>query len=77
MAAELGRVDAQTSLGFMYADGRGVLQDYVQAHKWLNLAAAQGHETAKQNRDLAAERMTPDQIAEAQRLAREWQPKAE
>ena len=43
---------------------------------WFNLAAAQGHEQAREAREardfLARHRMTPDQIANAQRLAREW-----
>jgi hypothetical protein len=39
------------------------------------LAAAQGVAPAKTNRDIVAERMTSEQIAEAQRLAREWKPK--
>ena len=51
---------------------RGVPPDIVLAHMWWNLAAAQGNETAKKNRDKAASQMTPDQLAEAQRLAREW-----
>ena len=42
-----------------------------------HLAAAQGDEDAQENRDLAARQLTPDQIAEAQRLAREWKPAAE
>ena len=57
----------------MYKNGHGVVQDYVTAHKWWNLAAAQGDEDARKKRDLVAQEMTPDQIAEAQRLAREWQ----
>jgi TPR repeat protein len=59
----------------MYFDGQGVPQDYVLAHKWLNLAAAQGgmrSDTAVKARDNVASQMTPEQIAEAQRLAREW-----
>ncbi|MCP4305501.1 MAG: hypothetical protein GY788_11610 [bacterium] len=43
----------------------------------LSLAAAQGDEDARKNRDSIAKQMTPDQVAEAQRMAREWQPKAE
>ncbi len=39
-AAQQGDADAQCRLGLMYANGRGVPQDYVQAYKWLNLAAA-------------------------------------
>ncbi len=56
----------------MYDNGQGVPQDYVQAHMWLNLAAANGNEQAKGNRDIAAGLMTGEEIAEAQKLAREW-----
>ncbi len=52
-------------------------QDHVQAHMWYNLAGAQGLEQAAKNRDIVAKRMTPTQIAEAQKLAREWKPKFE
>ncbi len=74
-AAEQGDADAQYNLGIMYANGRGVTQDYVQAHMWYNLAAAQGKETASKLRDITEKMMTAEQIAEAQRLAREWKPK--
>ena len=43
---------------------------------WFNLSATQGAADAKENRDLAASQMTPDQFAEAERLAREWKPTA-
>jgi hypothetical protein len=56
----------------MYAIGRGVPKDYVLAYKWHNLAAAQGYEKAKKNRDILHTMMTPQQIAEAQRLSREF-----
>jgi hypothetical protein len=59
----------------MYDNGNGVPQDYVQAHMWFNLAGVQGDEDATKKRDIVAAKMTPDQIAEAQRLAREWKPK--
>jgi len=59
----------------MYEDGQGVTQDYVQAHMWYILAAAKDWESAGNIRDRLAEKMTPVQIAEAQRLAREWKPK--
>jgi hypothetical protein len=61
----------------MYGTGRGVTQDYVQAHMWFNLAAAQGRPNAENGRDRIARLMTPAQIAEAQKLAREWKPKPE
>ncbi len=76
-AAEQGMGVAQHNLGLMYANGEGVLQDYVQAHKWFDLAAIRENDNARNNRDIVANRMTREQIAEAQRLAREWQPKAE
>ena len=71
-AANQGYATGQAKLGFMYFLGRGVLQDYVQAHMWLNLSAAHGDKNAPKDRDRVARRMTPAQIAEAQRLAREW-----
>ncbi len=40
---------------------------------WFNLAAAMGHSTAVRGRDLVAKQMKPQQIAEAQKLARECQ----
>jgi len=51
--------------------------DYVQAHMWYSLAAARGNEPAAEDCDLLAEKMTPDQIAESQRLAGEWEPKSQ
>ena len=83
-AAEQGDAHAQYNLGAMYVHGEGVAQDYVQAHMWLNLAASRLAASEKENRDLAikhrnivAAKMTPAQIAEAQKLAREWKPKPE
>ncbi len=77
LAAVQGHGKAQNNLGVMYALGLGVPVDYVQAHMWTNLAAAQGDEIAGKLRDTLAEQMTPAQIADAQRLAREWKPKHE
>ncbi len=74
-AAGKGHASSQYNLGVMYAKGQGVTQDFVQAHMWFNLAAAKGEETARKGLDLVAEEMTPAEIAEAQRLAREWRPK--
>ena len=72
LAAEQGNANAQSNLGVMYADGRGVPQDYVSAHMWFNLAAATGDENARKDRELVAASMTREQIAEAQARAREW-----
>ena len=52
----------------------GVPITHVQAYMWLNLAAAGGIDDAAKGRDVVAEKMTPAQIAEAQRQAREWKP---
>ena len=78
-AADQGEARAQINLGVMYEKGQGVPQDYAQAHMWRNIAASQrenaeDRDLAAKNRDLVAAKMTPDQIAEAQRLAREWKP---
>jgi hypothetical protein len=73
-AADQGNAKSQRILGAMYADGRGVPQDYVAAHMWFNLAAAGGDKDATEFRDRVANLMTPAQIAEAQKLAREWEP---
>jgi uncharacterized protein len=74
-AADQGNASAQVSLGQMYRDGQGVPQDYVIAHMWFNLAAASGNKIAVKARDNVAARMTPAQVAEAQKLAREWKSK--
>lgn len=74
-AAEQGHASAQFSLGLMYAEGRGVAKDLVQAFMWYGLAAAGG--VTVRDRDTLARQMTPQQIAEAQRLSREWKPKEE
>ena len=77
LAAEQGHLGAQEFLGTMYWIGKGVPQDYVQSHMWLNLAASrltgEDLEKAVEARDSVAQMMTPAQIAEAQRLAREWE----
>jgi uncharacterized protein len=74
-AADEGVVYAQVRLGSLYLLGKGLPRDDVLAHMWFNLAAAAGNELAKEGRDLAERRMTPSQLAEAQKLAREWKPK--
>jgi len=73
-AAEQGNTYGQIGLGARYAYGEGVLQDFVQAYMWYNLAAVNSP-PARTLRDELAELMTPAQIAEAQRLAREWKAK--
>jgi|GEM_PF-4448001 len=71
-AAEQGHTQAQYNVGLMYWRGEGAPQDFVKAHMWLDLSAAQGDSDAKKYRDELAERMSPSQLAEAERLAMEW-----
>ncbi len=78
--AEHGDASAQSFLGIMYVEGLGVPQDYSKAHMWYNLAASRlppgvEHDIAVKNRDNVAKKMTPAQVSEAQKLAREWRPK--
>lgn len=64
--------DALLALGLQYSAGRGVAADLVEAHKWFNLAAMQGSAAARTYRMELAQEMSRTQIANAQRLAREW-----
>ena len=73
-AANQDSPSGQKVLGNMYANGLGVQQDYAAAYVWFSLAAAMGDEDAASARDTVAAHMSPDQIAEAQRLAAEWKP---
>ncbi len=72
MDAKKGRPDALYNLGLAYSTGQGVGVDFVAAHKWFNLAAMRGVDEAKSWRAQISREMLPNQIAEAQRLAREW-----
>ncbi len=76
-AAEQGNFVAQFALGAMYAGGKGITEDYIEGYKWFILAAAQGFPSAVTLRDSLKEEMTAQQIAEAQRLAKEFKPKNE
>jgi S1-C subfamily serine protease len=75
-AAEQGNPDAEFQLGMMCGAGEGVPQDFVEYYKWVNLAAAQGNTDAKKVRDriVKSDLLTPEQIAEAQQLSREFRP---
>jgi len=74
LAAARGEPNAQATLGRMYLAGTGVPQSFVQAHMWLNLAAARGLAQAVKQRDDLAAKMTAEQLAEAQKLATAWRP---
>lgn len=71
-AAQGNTPDGLLQLGLMYSAGRGVEANLVTAHKWLNIAALKGCERAKQYRAELALEMTKREIAQAQRMAREW-----
>ena len=68
-----GSADACLDLGMAYSCGTGgVAIDFIEAHKWFNIAASKGHEEASWCRADVADEMTAREIAEAQRRAREW-----
>jgi TPR repeat protein len=77
-AAEQGLPTAQVPLASAYYLGQGVPQDYVLAYMWANLSAASSsgatRDSAVKLRDMVSRKLTPQQMAEAQRLAREWKP---
>ncbi len=84
LAAEQGDGNGQVNLSNML--GSGLTPDYVEAHMWASLAAEDSalegiavqdfiRDWALSNREAFEGKMTPEQIAEAQRLAREWKPK--
>jgi hypothetical protein len=70
--AEYGNAASQMQLGLAYLEGSGVPQDFVLAHMWFNLAAAQSQDGAREAREKLTTILTPDQVAEAQRMAREY-----
>jgi len=76
LAAEQGNADAQFLLGYAYKKGEGTIKDLVYSHMWFNIAASLGGISAVEARELIAKEMTPEQIAEAQKLARECVRKA-
>ena len=68
-ASEDGDRQAMLQLGSHYADGNGVAQDYIEAHRWFSLAQELGQPGADKARIALEIRMTPRQISEARRLA--------
>jgi TPR repeat protein len=75
-AADQGDVGAQNRLGFSYLTGCGISKDNISAYKWFNLAAARGNQDAKTQREELEQQMTGEQVAEAQKLTREYKPGA-
>ncbi len=82
LAANQGHALAQEELGDLHVKGLGqawreaglVELDPVRAYVWYSLAAANGDRRAGYIRDDLADQMTPEQIAEGERLAAEWKP---
>jgi uncharacterized protein len=87
MAYDMSSVETQTTttevmtdlaepnlfeLGLSHATGVGAEVDYVEAHKWFNIAALRGDCEAKQRRQELTAMMTQSQVSAAQRAAREW-----
>lgn len=71
LAALKGQVGAQVNLAVMYGNGQGIAQDIMRAHMWFNIAATGGDKAGVNGRELAAARMTGQQIEQAQRWAQE------
>ena len=71
-AANQGHTEAQMQLGYSYARGENVSQDYAEAYKWIELAATAGLDEAITQRDVIINVITPEQIAEGKRRAKEW-----
>jgi TPR repeat protein len=69
-AAEQGYVLAYFALGVMYGTGEGVPEDFQMAYVFFNMAAAGGNQKASKWRDMFAARLTADQLAEGQQMAR-------
>lgn len=72
LSPESGSSDALYNLGLMYSAGTEVEPNLVMAHKWFNLAAMKGSDAARSYRAELAQEMSKEEIAEAQRQAREW-----
>jgi TPR repeat protein len=68
--AEQGDAEAQVLVGKLYRSGDGVLQDYITAHMWFNIAAANGDDLGAKERKSVARLMSQTDISEAQRRAR-------
>ncbi|GEM_PF-1518550 len=71
-SAEQGSAEAQNNLALMYFKGEGVKQNYILSYQWASLSALKEHPEALKAREFFASRLTPSQIAEGERLAREW-----
>lgn len=73
LAAEQGHAAAQGNLGIAYSNGLGVGRDAVEAARWFRLAAERGYAPAGYNLTELEGIMTLEELAEAERLTREWE----
>jgi TPR repeat protein len=64
-AARQGDANAMNNMAFMYGMGEGVVQSDIEAYVWFALAASRGNADARENRDLAASEMTPEELRKA------------
>ena len=71
LAAEHGNRDAPNNIGVLYMIGLGTIRNFAEAHKWFTIAGARDIE-AKSNKEFTEKKLTPEQIAESERLAKEW-----
>ena len=77
LAAEQGHGVAQLMLGIYYSDGSGELQNIVTGHMWFTISATSQNKDAEECLNLIELNMTPEQIAEAQKMSRKWLEKCE
>jgi len=61
----------------MYYEGKGVIEDYIEGYKWILLAGMNGYDVYEKKKEECKRQMTSSQIAEAQRLAKEFTEKKE
>lgn len=73
LAAAQGEAMAQVNLGYMYATGQGVGLDELRALMWFYIAADSGDAKALDLRERSSKAMKPEQVSQAQRMARECQ----
>ena len=71
-AAEQGQAEAQLLLGTLFFFGKGVPQSYVSAFAWCDIAGTNGQSDASECRDVALERMTPDETTQSFKIVTDW-----
>ena len=69
LAADQGLVEAQTNLGLRYSTGEGVPQNNIKTYVWWSVSAGKGDEDAKNNREIVAAKLTPQDLSKAQSIA--------